>query len=44
MVHLHADLQLRLVAQLLLVSQRQEADLVQRICCIGDQLAQEDFL
>ena len=41
---LDADLQLRLVTELGLVRQAEEADLVQRVSRVGDQLPQEDVL
>ena len=41
---LDADLQVGGVPQLALVGERQEAQLVQRIARVGDQLPQEDLL
>ena len=41
---LDADLQVGRVPQLAVVGERQEAQLVQRVARVGDQLPQEDLL
>ena len=42
--HLDADVHVRIVYKLLLVCEGQEADLVQRVCSVGDELPQKDLL